>query len=139
MAKDIKLWKKQEKRIVKLLYIKGFLDFKLNELYWAEYHRMKNGRKRKGKRCSKIRYAPEIHYCTVDYFGECDEYSVVDYVLQSLYWENAEKSPEDCDGDWPKSTFNYKGRKWFINYLKKLPTIKNDSKINKVLKFNYNY
>ena len=33
-----RLWIKQEKRIVKLLYKKGFLkDFKVEDLYWAEF------------------------------------------------------------------------------------------------------
>lgn len=46
MDKEIQIWKKQEKRIVRLLYRKGLLsDFKLSELYWEEYHRLRSRKK----------------------------------------------------------------------------------------------
>jgi hypothetical protein len=34
MRKAQKLWKKQKKRIVKLLYKKGFIDMGIDALYW---------------------------------------------------------------------------------------------------------
>ena len=139
MSTKFRVWKKQEKRIVKLLYRKGLLnDFKLSELYWEEY-KLLHKRKRKHKRVYKFdKYAPEIHYSTVDYWGECDEHSLVDYVLDKLYWENAvENTATEESFGYPDSAFKYKGRNWFINYLKQLPTKRTDSRINAVLFYNY--
>lgn len=138
MNKDIKLFVKQEKRIVKLLYRKGFIDPKdINILYWEEYKRV--GTK------SPVRFYPEIHFSVRDYWGEIDEYGLVDDNLQGLYFANKINDEED-DSGWPISTFKYSGvnrytaayRNWVIQYLTVLPTKRNDSKINKVLKRNFN-
>ena len=54
-SKEKRLWIKQEKRIVRLLYKKGFLkDFKVSDFYWAEYH-WSNNKKYKSK-YGKYRY-----------------------------------------------------------------------------------
>jgi len=46
---------------------------------------------------------------------------------------------EECGYDYFRamrySSFQYKGRKWFIKYLSSLPTVRKDSKINKFLKY----
>ena len=124
-------WVKEEKRIVYLLYRKGFLkDFKITDFYWAEYNWL-------GRRCRKSKkhnfrfpiYMPEIHYCTTDYWGESDEHSIVSHILNMLYWNHI-----DTSGEYLKSSFKVKKRSEFIKYLKSLPTIISDKKINKVLK-----
>ena len=71
--------------------------------------------------------------------GESDEHGIVNSVLDGLYWENA--IIEDKDGEMfsHTSTFNYKDREWFIKYLEALPTIRHDSKINKILKMSHEY
>lgn len=141
MYKKIKVWKKQEKRIVKLLYKKGLLErynFPLKEFYWENYKKYKKPNRKNKNGYKWMKYFPEVYFSVVDYWGEVDEYSLIDNILNEFYWKYAKESPEDCDGVWPKSDFNYKGRKWFIEYLKKLPTVKNDSGINKVLNFRYN-
>lgn len=133
-------WVKDEKRIVRLLYRKGFLeDFKLNELYWAEYHwYRKKTRVYKHKDGNKYRYPvymPEVHYSTTDYWGETNEHSVVSYVLDILYWGNIDTTDWDEEsGEYPKSTFPKMNRYQFIKYLQKLPTKVSDNKINRVLK-----
>jgi hypothetical protein len=135
-------WIKEEKRIVYLLYIKGLLkDFKVSDFYWAEYHwyRKKCYKTKKnkydGKRYRFPVYMPEIHYCTTDYWGESDEHSIVSHVLDMLHWEHVDMDNwDDTSGEWPKSTFKKMNRSQFIHYLKKLPTVVSDNKINKLLK-----
>lgn len=135
-------WIKEEKRIVSLLYRKGLLkDFKIEDLYWAEYHWFR-GKKYKsrtnsydGKRYRYPVYMPEIHYFYTDYWGEGDEYSVVSCALENLYWSNIDDEDWDSTSDeFPKSTFNMSmTRRQLIKYLESLPTKIKDKKINKVL------
>lgn len=141
MSTKVRIWKKQEKRIVKLLYRKGLIEeFQLSDLYWAEYTLLHKRKRKHGRKYRFNKYAPEIHFSTIDYWGECDEHSLVSSVIDRLYWENINDDLDKCDLElkgYPKSTFNCKGRNWFINYLQSLPTKRNDCKINAVLYFNY--
>jgi hypothetical protein len=141
MNKAQKLWKKQEKRIVKLLYRKGLIDELLehngfNNLCCEHHHLIKTRSRRKNKYRTLL-FCPEILHISYDYYGEADSRSLVDIVTTGLYFENVieDKKYELQNNGWPKSTFKYKGRQWFINYLSELPTKRHDSKINKVLKF----
>jgi len=136
-------WIKEEKRIVELLYKKGFIkgEWKLEDLYWESYH-WYNRKLYKSMRCDyngkKYRfpvYMPEIHFCTTDYWGESDEHSVVGTVLETLYWGHIDTTNWDSDsGEYPQSTFPRMTRNQFIKYLKSLPTKVGDNKINKLLK-----
>jgi len=136
-------WVKEEKRIVELLYKKGFIkgEFKLEDLYWASYY-WRNSKCYKtksnsydGKKYRQPVYMPEIHFCTSDYWGESDEHSVVNEVLERLYWEHIDTKNWDSDsGEYPQSTFPRMTRARFINYLKGLPTVVSDNKIKKVIK-----
>jgi len=67
MNSRLKLWKKQEKRIVKLLYRKDLLGIDINELYWNEY--APTGKKYKFDKYRFPEYFDELHYCTTDYWG----------------------------------------------------------------------
>jgi len=131
-------WIKQEKRIVRLLYRKGLLDeFKLRDLYWAEYHWFRRKMyKSKNTKYKYPIYMPEVHYCTTDYWGEADEHSVVSAILDRLYWINVDSKDLDrTEYEFPKSTFNWRmSREQLINYLSKLPTKVNNNKINKILR-----
>jgi ribosomal protein S8 len=135
-------WIKEEKRIVYLLYRKGFLkDFKVCDLYWEEYRwhdrKLYKGRENKydGKRYKYPIYLPEVHYSTSDYWGETDEHSVVSHVLEELYWRHIDTTDWDPDsGVFPRSTFKKISRVQFIYYLKKLPTVVPNKEINKILK-----
>ena len=137
MRKAKRLWIKQEKRIVKLLYRKGLIrpDIKIKDLYWQEYHSTNKRYRSKNKKYKFTEYMPEIFFGTCDYWGEWDDHSIVYDVLDGLYWKHT--IPSDTNnGDYPKSTFKYNGRQWFINYLNTLPTVNFDNKINKLLKVN---
>jgi len=134
-------WVKEEKRIVRLLYRKGFLkDFKISDLYWAEYNWL-NNKKRKSS-CGKYSfpvYMPEVHYLTTDYWGESDEHSIVSTIKETLYWGGIETENWDPELGYPKSSFPKLSRRQFIKYLEKLPTIISDNKINKIIKrYSYN-
>jgi len=138
MKKKLRQWVKLEKRIIRLMYRKGILTgdvFEIKDLYWAGYTGV-NPQKYNGQ------YLPEVHFCTSDYWGECDEYSVVSVALSEWYWEQKSCDPdcgEDCDkdcDDWPESAFNLRvrQRRQIIKYLTGLKTKKTDSEINRVLK-----
>jgi hypothetical protein len=135
-------WVKEEKQIVYLLYRKGFIvKWKLSDLYWESYHwyNRKYYKSKKytsdGKKYRYGIYMPEVHFCTVDYWGESDEHSLVDSVLEGLYWEHIDTKNWDSDsGEYPQSTFPRMDRKQLIHYLKKLPTKINNNKINKIIK-----
>ena len=141
MNKEVKLWKKQEKRIVKLLYKKGFLtDFKIEDFYWAEF-RWLRGKKYTSKRGYKYpMYLPEVHFGTTDYWGEGNEHSLVDSIFDTLFWKNVDYDKWDkTSGEWPESTFSNLTRPQFIKYLRGLPTKINDNKIRKILNLSNNY
>lgn len=149
MNKEQRLWVKQEKRIVTLMYQKGlitgkgrdlFYEFKLEDLYWAEYKWLRK-KKYKSKGGYKYPlYMPEIHFGTVDYWGECDEHSLVDNLIDSLYWEHVDyETWDETSGEFPKSKFPRLNRVQLIKYLKGLPTKINDNKIRKILNRSNNY
>ena len=122
--------KKEEKRIVRLLYRKGFLkDYKLDDLYWNEYSKLRVKKKKHGRKYRYTVYLPEVHFCTTDYWGESDEHSIVSTSLEEFYWMHTDR---DEDGH-PISKFPPMTRIQFIKYLKTLPTVVNDNKIRKVL------
>lgn len=134
-----RVWNKQEKQIIRLLYRKGFISPKnMKKYYWASFKRSGKLHRPKGKRSGRKfdGYLDEVHYYTVDYWGEVDEHPVVDGIIN---WLIIEGLPEDLSQvDWQNvleiSSFQYKGRKWFIKYLKALPTVRHDSRINKILR-----
>ena len=136
-----RVWNKQEKRIVRILYRKGF-DIDLSNLYWASYKKTGKKYRRKDSTFSYLGYRDEVYFCTWDYWGECEEYSLVDSFIEMKTWKNI---PDDvlknCDDMWKAyslSNFQCKSRKWLIKYLSTLPTVRFDSKINKILKITTN-
>lgn len=137
MKRYIRKFIKEEKRIIKLIWQKGLFpkEFKVDYLYWAEYRHGNRGRRRRRKYAWSD-YLPEVHYCTSDYWGECDEYGFVSMILDRVYWENTNTSNFSGSGEWPESSFKFKGRLWFIKYLEALPTVNRSSKINKILRRN---
>ena len=132
-------WIREEKQIVYLLYRKGLLkDFKIKDLYWAEYYMTSKCYKSECGKYSHTVYMPEVHFSTSDYWGESDEHGIVDDVLQNLHWANIDTTNWSEDtGEYPPSTFPRMTRGEFIKYLKKLPTLVPDRKINQVLKTIY--
>lgn len=138
--KTNRVWNKQEKRIVKLLYRKGLLSGPTN-LYWASYKSSGKRYKNKGSSFRWEGYLDEVYFCTWDYWGECDEHPLVEGVIDKLIADGiSDGILEKCGYDFYKamshSSFQYKGRRWFIKYLEGLSTVRHDSKINKVLKIN---
>ncbi len=138
MRNGIRKWIKDEKRIVKLLYRKGFLTghHKVDDLYWNEYK--ESGRRYKSGKYRHREHLPEVHYCTTDYFGESDEHSIVDTIKDMFYWSELKPWDEKVSA-YPESNFKHLDRQRFIKYLSGLKTVRNDSEINKVLCRNMNY
>ena len=65
-----------------------YIDTKLyNELYWAAYKRKPNKKRKKSQGGYKInlQYYTELYYSTVDYFGECDEHSLISMIRDMLF------------------------------------------------------
>lgn len=144
--KPIRKYLKQEKRIVNLLYKKGFIkEHKVEDFYWESYKicGSKKPRKRgKWKNKEKYRiiiYYPQVFFGYCDYFGEWDDISIVDRVLEELYWQHAYKDEDQEDTDFPKSTFKIKDRIKIIKYLEKLPTVNSDNKIKKTTRYRKEY
>lgn len=135
-----RVWNKQEKRIVRLLYRKGF-DVDLSNLYWASYKETGKKYKPKGSTFSSLGYRDEVYFCIWDYWGECEEHSLVDTFIEMMAWENIPadvlKNCDDMCDVYSRSNFQCKGRKWLIKYLSALPTVRCDSKINKILRIKH--
>lgn len=135
--KRLRKWVKEEKRLVKLLYQKGFLkgQHSLEGLYWAEYKR--TGKKYKYGKHNFPSYYPEIHFCTCDYWVEYDEYGLVDKILEEFYWSGINSEHIDnYESGFPPSETKVTNRKKLMEHLKTLPTVIKDSKINKVIRMN---
>jgi len=127
---------KDEKRIIKLMYIKGLFkafNISLKHIGWEYLSEGKRKRKRKGRnKWGYKEYKPELFLYTVDYWGEGDETSIVDILQQDLYWVSGhfdEETSQFVAGD-----KKYYERSQLIAYLKTLPTVKKNSKINGYLK-----
>ena len=80
-----RVFKKHSAIIARLLLQAGMITPKFfNGLYWAEFRRSKNKRwKRNG--WYKLNYYTELHYWTRDYWGECDEHSVISMAKDILF------------------------------------------------------
>ena len=136
-CKIVRKFIKDEKRILKLMNKKGLLFYyNFDNLYWDNRISIGHSIKHKSSITGSGYYwsyclAPELIYVVPDYWGECDERSVIDDVLEKLFWDNV----IDVDADEPESTFDCKGRSWLIKYLSKLPNkTYEDRKINKIIK-----
>lgn len=136
-CKIVRKFVKDEKRILKLMYKKGLLNkYKIDELYWDNRVSIGHGIKYKSPLIEDGYYwsyclAPELIFMIPDYWGECDEYSLIDDVLERLFWDNI----IDEYADEPESTFNCKGRTWLIKYLSSLPNKMNKNyKIKKIIR-----
>lgn len=107
-------------------------------MYWASYKKTGKKYRRKGSTFSSSGYRDEVYFCIKDYWGEYDEYSLVDRFIEKTTWENIPDDVLKNCGDmcevYARSNFRYKGRKWLLKYLSALPTVRCDSKINKILK-----
>lgn len=129
MSKEIRKWVKQEKMIMRLMYRAGLLDgWKLTEMYLESFTR--SGKKYRSGKYKYDVYLPEVHYCTVDYFGEADEHSIVQAVENGLYWKDAVYDEETLA---TISCFGPLSRKGLIKYLRSLPVIISDHKINRIV------
>lgn len=124
---------KDEKRILKLMYKKGIIDslgFNLDNLGWEYFLPYKRTRKRKGDRkWTFSEYLPQLHEYTVDYWGEGDSYSIVEYYKQCVHYEISEV---DEDSLFP--TGKYPSNSFMIKHLRGMRTVKNDSRFNRFLK-----
>ena len=117
------------------MYRKGvfeILNIDLKNLGWEYLLYGKRQRRRKGKNKYAFKEClPELHEWTQDYWGEGDSHSVVDSLKQYIFWETAKQFDEESG--FPINQ-KYPTTNFLIEYLNKLPTKKNDSKFNRVLK-----
>lgn len=133
MKKESRLYKKQEKRIVQLMYRKGIIDdlgIKLDSIIFdGGLHRVIVDGKYYYKKL------PMLFYETCDYWGECDQHEVVDYLIDNIEddWYYSE------DAYLKGAKFKSPSRPKIIEYLSSLKTKRHDSKINKVLMFKETY
>ncbi len=110
------------------MYKKGFLfehKFKINRLFWVDEYSFKF------KELFIVAF--EVRDCE----GEYGYRGFIDYIIESLYWKHAIDQDYDAEAFWPESNFNFKGRKWFIQYLMKMPTVVFDNKINRLINRKY--
>ena len=121
MKKSIRKLVKDEKRIVKLMYIKGILKaFKIKpeQLSWELCY------------CRK-QDVPEIMIYFTDYWGEGDSYSIIDSYFEQLYLTTGFYNEETTEF---VSENKINSREKLIKHLISLPTVLKNSKINKYLK-----
>jgi len=116
MNKKVKLWKKQEKRIVKLAYRAGLLKLPLKDLHWIK--------------------EPSLQMCywNKNYLGEGEQYPLV-LSIHSYFFYAHVTGLFDKNGN-VESTYTCRTSKQAIKFLSKFPRKIFDSKINKVLKVN---
>lgn len=134
-------WNKQEKQIIRLLYRKGIISPEdIKGYYWESFKISGKRYRLKGKYSGRKfdGYLDEVYYCTFDYWGEMYEHPVVDGIIDKLTWAGVTLDLNQVDVDdvckvLASSSFKYQGRRWFIRYLKALPTVRCDSKINEIL------
>lgn len=127
---------KDEKRIIKLMYQKGIfeiLGLKFTDLSW-EFNRQGKMQRKRGKKYAWRDYLPELHYWWSDYYGEYDSRSVVWSFKDYLFFELGTGINEETG--WPIGS-NFFTNSELIEHLNKLPLKIKDSKINAILKVNY--
>jgi len=107
--------KKHSKRIAKLALKKGMIDKEFyNDLY-IEYYTEYKRPKRKTKNGYRFtRYYPELHHCTVDYWGEADETSIINMIEEEIYWTTCIFNDK---GQTLKHGKTFKNTKSLIKYL----------------------
>lgn len=135
--KNVRKWVKDEKRIIKLAYRKGYLDcFNIKYFYWDGFKATGKRYKSRYSDYSFHQYYPEVFICEIDYWGEADDIGIVDWLWDKVYWDGVDM--EEFNGVWPESdNKKYLSRSGLIEYLEMQPTVVHDSKINKVLKTSY--
>ena len=87
-----------------------------NDLY-IEYYTEYKRPKRKSKLGYRFtRYYPELHYCTVDYYGEADEHSIIHNIEEQIYWSTVDINNK---GEIIKHGQSFLKTKNLIKYLRK--------------------
>lgn len=136
MDKNQRVHIKQEKVILKLLYKKGIMikeSLGIDDIGWEDSRRYKKKRLRKNSKnkYSGHRYTPVLNFYWVDYWGEGDGRELIEMMIDWYWFIKCTNNDFDLMG-MPK----VKGpnRKEFIKYLRTLPNVNNDFKINDLLK-----
>lgn len=137
MNKSERKYIKQEKMILKLICKKGLMikeDIGISAIGWASSVRGKKIRLRKNSKnkYNGWRWLSSLNYYTFDYWGEGDECSLIDMLIYR-YWFESTTVFDDCGMPLDKVPT----REEYIKYLRSLPNINNDSRINSLLKISY--
>ena len=115
--------KKEYKRLIKLLYKKGYITKYFGEIktkdyfYWENYY----GQER-------------LYYCELDYWGEADEFDIARCIIENEIYSNF-NDLENTKLLFSKKRCIFNGNyKEIIKFLSKLPNKINNHKINLFLK-----
>lgn len=124
MKKKLLISRKHEKRVIKLLYRKGLLkEYDLKYMYWTDTYIS-----RRNQPLHLWYEIPETYHYSESYAEE-----LICLIHHDLYDAHV-IGDTDWDGpEWPESTYRRKGNRRFIKYLKKLPSVVFDHRINKLL------
>lgn len=133
-GKKLLTYKKKYKRLVKLLYKKGYISKYFgdkwvdNTFYWETY-----------KGC------PQLYSCTLDYWGEAEEYEITRVIFEGEIYGSIDAYNIDMDNfnmyDFLKKERPIFSRSYaqITKYLNKLPNKINNHKINFYLKMDFKY
>lgn len=136
MDKKQRVHIKQEKVILKLLYKKGVLikeSLGIEDIGWdySLRHKKKRLRKNSANKYIGHRYIPVLHFYWFDYWGEGDSREFIEMMIDWFWYIKCDNNYFDCRG-MPK--IKRPSRKDLITYLRSLPNVNNDFKINELLK-----
>lgn len=109
--------KKHSKIIAKLLLEKGKIDKNFYDKLYIESYNIYKRPKRKNKYGHRFtRYYLELYYCTVDYWGEADEHSIIGMIKDKIYWDTAEINANN--GEIIKRGLSFGKTKYLIKYIR---------------------
>ena len=85
-----RVFKKHSVIIARLALRAGYITQSLyNDLYFASFRQRRRKRKSHKNRYWSLNYYDELYYCTVDYWGEADEHSLIRTVIDTHFWGEA--------------------------------------------------
>lgn len=111
--------KKHSLRIADLALEKGIIDKKLYDSLYFESYEIQRKPKRRNRHGYKFyRYYTELYWCSFDYWGECSEHGLIDYVWEIIFWTFSQIEAETGEIIKP---FKISSTLKLIKFLKSIP------------------